>query len=45
MEKCKGICTLIGGMILLAVILIGADMYERKMNSVCFDAQPLEELK
>ena len=44
MSNCKCVITLIGGMALGFAILIGADMYERKMDSVCFNAQPLNEV-
>lgn len=28
----------------MALILVGKDLYERKMDSVCFDSQPLQEI-
>jgi len=45
MNNCKCMLILVGGMVLMATILIGSDLYERKMNSVCFDQQPLQEIK
>jgi hypothetical protein len=37
MKDLKNILLYIGGMLTLAVILIGADLYERKAGELCFN--------
>ncbi len=43
--SCKTILTYISGMLTLAVILIGADLYQKKANSLCFNqSAPVEDI-
>jgi hypothetical protein len=42
MTNCKTILIYLAGMVTIVAVLVGQDLYQRKMDSFCFNTEPQE---